>query len=179
MPESGWHKHSFFPCRNSRFRATQSGRDFRGWTLILKYVTALLALTFSLINSTRPRQPESRVCGYPSTLCTSVFIKGRLIYRMKLFVRVHPSAAPFIAMYICARAHARAHTQAHTHTHTHDTCADNLNTADRCLLVRRSTYDREDGSVSRPLLSRDYDLVSPKAGYQLDGSTSSFSCATI
>lgn len=98
-----------------------AGRDFRGRALILEYVTALSALAFSLINSTRP-PAWNRVSAATAqdTPCTfGIFIKGRRPYipcrtSALLFVRAHPSGP--IQRDVCTR----------------DTCADNLNTADRC-----------------------------------------------
>lgn len=152
--------------RRDRFCSTQPGAPpveiFAARHHSQKYEATLRrsqALTPSLINSTRPRQSESRVCGY------------RPGYSLHL--RIHKGQAYIPRLMRRAALRERTpHRQPHLsrRIYTRDTDADNLNTADRCPFVRRSTYDRVDGSVSRPLLSRDYDLVSPKAGYRSDGS---------
>lgn len=145
--------------------------DFRGWASLPEVWSTLRrsqALTLSLINSTRPRQSESRVCGY------------RPGYSLHL--RIHKGQAYIPCLMRRAALRERtSHQQPHLSRRicTRDTDADNLNAADRCPLVSRPTYDREDGSVSRPLLSRDYDLVSPKAGYRSDGSTFPFFFSVI
>lgn len=99
-----------------------AGRDFRGRALILEYVTALSALAFSLINSTRP-PAWNRVSAATAQDTHSLHLgihKGQTVCipcrtSALLFVRAHAYLGP-IQSDVC----------------TCDTCADSLNTADRC-----------------------------------------------
>lgn len=140
-----------------------AGRDFRGRALILEYVTTLSALAFSLINSTRP-PAWNRVSAATAQdiLCTSVFIKGRrpyipcrtLSYKRAAFRARTRIPGPFSATYV--------HVTPVPITWIPRTGA---------RLVGHSMRGHEDGSVSSPLLSCDYDLVSPRADYRPAGST--------
>lgn len=129
------------------------GRDFRGRASILEYVTALSALTFSLINSTRPHQAgESRVCGYRPEYSPHLGIhKGH----GRLYISRRTSAFRARIIY-----QERSYSMRCMYTRM-TPVTDNSNSVDRCLLDARSQRRKRVESVIIPRLR------SPFAGGRL------------